>query len=107
MPTTNRLSCFPPFSVYSGDRADKNLFDGIEQTLKDLDKSMESHWIGPMPPEEFISTLPSDTRSSPEISGIFDSLPQEFADIKDLQILFVSHIPNTMIDDHLYVYLSA
>ncbi len=68
---------------------------------------MESHWIGPMPPEEFISTLPSDTESSPELSGIFDSLPQEFADIQDLQSLFVSHTPNTMISGHLHGYLSA
>ncbi|SJL15260.1 uncharacterized protein ARMOST_18748 [Armillaria ostoyae] len=90
MPAANRISRFPPFSVYSSDRADKNLFDCIEQTLKELDQSMESHWIGPMPPEEFLSTLPSDTGSSPEFSGIFDSLPQEFADIEDLQSLFFS-----------------
>ncbi|KAK0222210.1 hypothetical protein IW262DRAFT_1553092 [Armillaria fumosa] len=90
MPAANRISLFPPSSEYSGDRTGKNLFDCIEKTLKDLDQSMESHWIGPMPPEVFISTLPSDTVSSPELTGIFDSLPQEFADIQDLQSLFLS-----------------
>ncbi|KAK0492220.1 hypothetical protein EDD18DRAFT_1465425 [Armillaria luteobubalina] len=65
--------------------------EGVEEwTRKDLDQSMESHWIGPMPPEGFISTLPSDTASSPELTGVFDSLPQEFADIQDLRSVFLS-----------------
>ncbi|KAK0201474.1 hypothetical protein DFS33DRAFT_989233 [Desarmillaria ectypa] len=96
MPAASRISHFPPPS-YSRNLENKNLSDCIEQTLKDLDQSMESHWIGPMPPEEFISTLPSDTRYSQEHSGIFDSLPQDFVDTQDLRSLFFGLLPPLLV----------
>ncbi|KAK0460051.1 uncharacterized protein EV420DRAFT_1534795 [Desarmillaria tabescens] len=97
MPAANRISHFPGPPSYPRDRADKNLFDCIEQTLKDLDQSMKNHWIGPMPPEEFISILPSDTRFSQEYLGIFDSLPQDFADSQELQSLFFRRLASLLI----------